>query len=126
LIDRLTPVSVILLLFKFSATSFWYKYNSIWGVGSGQYSQIFGISFSQPAHQKRNTMKGVKWLGTFLCLTGICLTSFNVYPINIVLSLIGSALWTWAGWAQKDMPLFLVEAVAVAIYFAGILSLFTK
>lgn len=68
-------------------------------------------------------MKGIKWLGTFLCLTGICLTSFNIYPINIVLSLIGSALWTWAGWVQKDMPLFLVEFVAVAMYAAGVITL---
>lgn len=68
-------------------------------------------------------MKGIKWAGTFLCLTGIALTSFNVYPINIVLSLIGSALWTYAGWAQKDMPLFLVEFVAVAMYAAGVITL---
>lgn len=68
-------------------------------------------------------MKGIKWLGTILCLTGICLTSFNVYPTNIVLSLIGSALWTYAGWAQKDVPLFLVEAVAVAFYSAGVITL---
>jgi len=68
-------------------------------------------------------LKGIKWLGTILCLTGICLTSFNVYPTNIVLSLIGSALWTWAGWVQKDTPLFLVEAVAVAMYAAGFISL---
>lgn len=68
-------------------------------------------------------MKGIKWAGTFLCLTGIALTSFNVYPINIVLSLIGSALWAWAGWAQKDMPLFLVELVAVAMYAAGVITL---
>lgn len=65
----------------------------------------------------------IKWLGTILCLTGIALTSFNVYPINIVLSLIGSALWTYAGWAQKDVPLFLVEAVAVAFYIAGVITL---
>ena len=69
-------------------------------------------------------MKGIKWLGTTLCLIGIALTSFNVYPINIVLSLIGSALWTYAGWAQKDMPLFLVEAVAVVMYMAGVIALF--
>ena len=68
-------------------------------------------------------MKSIKWTGTFLCLTGIALTSFNVYPINIVLSLIGSALWTWAGWAQKDMPLFLVELVAVIMYAAGVITL---
>jgi hypothetical protein len=69
-------------------------------------------------------MKGIKWLGTLLCLTGIGLTSFNVYPINIILSLIGSALWTWAGWGQKDTPLFLVEAVAVIFYAVGLMTLF--
>jgi hypothetical protein len=69
-------------------------------------------------------MKAIKWLGTILCLIGIALTSFNIYPINIVFGLIGSALWTWAGWAQKDMPLFLVEAVAVVMYMAGVIALF--
>ena len=68
-------------------------------------------------------MKVIKWYGTFLCLTGIALTSFNIYPNNIVLSLIGSALWTYAGWVQKDMPLFLVEFVAVAMYAAGVITL---
>ena len=69
-------------------------------------------------------MKTVKWFGTILCLIGICLTSFNVYPANIVLGLIGSALWTWAGWAQKDTPLFLVEAVAVVMYLIGLVTFF--
>ena len=66
-----------------------------------------------------------KWLGTILCLIGIALTSFNIYPINIVLSLVGSVLWTFAGWAQKDTPLFLVELVAVIFYVAGIITLFS-
>jgi hypothetical protein len=47
-----------------------------------------------------------------------------VYPTNIILSLIGSALWTWAGWMQNDTPLFLVEAVAVVFYVAGVIALF--
>ncbi len=63
-----------------------------------------------------------KWLGTILCLTGIALTSFNIYPLNIVLSLIGSLLWTVAGFLQKDPPLILVEAAAVGLYFMGIIT----
>jgi hypothetical protein len=63
----------------------------------------------------------IKWLGTLLCLAGIGLTSFNIYPLNIVLSLIGSALWTMAGILQKDTPLILVEGVAVAFYLTGII-----
>ena len=64
----------------------------------------------------------IKWLGTILCLTGIGLTSFNIYPINILLSLVGSVLWTFAGWLQKDTPLFLVELVAVIFYTAGMIA----
>jgi len=67
-------------------------------------------------------MKGDKWLGTILCLIGIYLTSFNIYPANVVLGLIGSALWTYAGWKQADFALFLVEAVAVAFYFVGFVT----
>jgi hypothetical protein len=64
----------------------------------------------------------LKWLGTILCLLGIALTSFNIYPLNIVLSFIGSGLWALAGILQRDVPLFIVEAVAVALYFTGIIT----
>ena len=74
--------------------------------------------------KKQVKMLIIKWLGTILCLSGIALTSFNIYPINILLSLIGSVLWTLAGWIQKDTPLFLVEVVAVIFYLAGVIALF--
>jgi hypothetical protein len=64
----------------------------------------------------------IKWSGTILCLCGIFLTSFNNYPLNIVLSIIGSTLWTIAAIIQRDTPLFLVEAVAVAFYIAGLIN----
>jgi len=64
----------------------------------------------------------VKWAGTVLCLLGILLTSFNIYPTNIFLGLIGSALWTYAGVMQRDTPLLLVEGVAVLFYLFGVIS----
>jgi hypothetical protein len=67
-------------------------------------------------------MAFIKWAGTILCLVGIALTSFNIYPMNVFLSLIGSGLWAYAGYLQNDAPLFLVEIVAVALYIAGALS----
>ena len=66
----------------------------------------------------------VKWAGTFLCLFGIALTSFNVYPANIFLSFIGSGLWAFAGFVQRDIPLLLVEFVAVVLYAVGIITWF--
>jgi hypothetical protein len=64
----------------------------------------------------------LKWSGTVLCLIGIALTSFNIYPANIFFGLIGSVLWTVAGFLQQDAPLFLVEAVAVIIYIIGVIA----
>lgn len=64
----------------------------------------------------------MKWLGTGLCLLGIALTSFNIYPLNIVLSFIGSGLWAVAGLLQRDAPLFIVEIVAVALYLSGMVT----
>lgn len=63
----------------------------------------------------------IKWSGTLLCLIGIALTSFNIYPANIVFGLIGSGLWTIAGLLQKDAPLVLVEAVATVLYLFGVI-----
>jgi hypothetical protein len=68
----------------------------------------------------------IKWAGTILCLLGIGLTSFNIYPLNIFLSLVGSGLWTYAGYLQKDKPLFLVEFVAVLMYVSGVISYMIK
>ena len=67
-------------------------------------------------------MNTLKWAGTILCLIGIGLTSFNIYPLNIFFSLVGSALWTIAGILQKDKPLFLVEFVAVLCYISGVIN----
>jgi drug/metabolite transporter (DMT)-like permease len=67
------------------------------------------------------TLDLIKWVGTIICLLGIGLTSFNYYPANIYFGLIGSALWAFAGVAQKDYALFSVEFVAVAMYAAGIM-----
>ncbi len=63
-----------------------------------------------------------KWIATCLCLVGIALTSYNIYPMNIVLSAGGSALWAWAGWKQRDNPLLIVEAVAVFFYASGFIT----
>jgi hypothetical protein len=54
---------------------------------------------------------------------GIALTSLNIFPLNLWFGLIGSGLWTIAGLRQKDYALFMVEFVAVLMYFYGIIRL---
>jgi hypothetical protein len=67
----------------------------------------------------------VKWTGTALCLIGIALTSFNVFPLNLWFGFIGSGLWAWSGIRQKDWALFIVEGVAVLMYLGGLIKLWT-
>jgi len=64
----------------------------------------------------------IKWAGTILCLIGIGLTSWNIYPLNIIFGLVGSGLWAMSGYAQDDTPLFLVEIVAASLYLLGLVS----
>lgn len=65
-------------------------------------------------------LKIAKWIGTILCLFGILLTSFNIYPINIYFGLLGSAVWALVAIYQEDIALFVVEFVAVLFYVAGV------
>jgi hypothetical protein len=64
----------------------------------------------------------IRWGGTFLCLVGIALTSLNIYPLNLLFGLVGSLLWTVQGYLYRDYALLIVEAVAVVIYFAGVIA----
>jgi hypothetical protein len=62
----------------------------------------------------------IRWSGTILCLIGIALTSFNIYPLNLVFGLIGSFLWTVQGYLYRDNALLVVELVAVLMYLVGL------
>jgi len=66
----------------------------------------------------------IRWSGTILCLIGIALTSFNIYPLNLVFGLIGSFLWTLQGYLYRDNALLVVELVAVLMYLVGIFKVF--
>ena len=46
--------------------------------------------------------KYLKWLITFLVLTGILLTNLNMYPVNIMFHGAGVVGWTIAGFISKD------------------------
>jgi hypothetical protein len=46
--------------------------------------------------------KYLKWISTFLVLTGILLTNLNIYPINIYFHGLGVVGWTIARFLSKD------------------------
>ena len=51
----------------------------------------------------------LKWGSTGLLIVASCLTSLNIYPINIVFSFLGNAGWMWAGWRMKEPSLWVVS-----------------
>lgn len=64
----------------------------------------------------------IKWVGTVLCLIGMALTSFNIYPSNLWFGGVGSAFWAYVGLKTKDSPMITIEIVAVSIYLAGLIN----
>jgi hypothetical protein len=63
--------------------------------------------------------KIIEWSATGIFLVSVLLTSFNIYPLNIFVALVANILWLWLGFIWNKWSLIIVEAVVVAIYFAG-------
>ena len=66
-------------------------------------------------------LTSIKWVGTALCVVGMGLTAFNIYPINLLFAGLGSAIWMWVGDKQGDEALFAVEFVAVSLAMCGLI-----
>ena len=61
-----------------------------------------------------------RWLGTSCYLVGMMLTSFNIFPLNLIFGLLGGVLWTIVGFDYKDKALVTVEVASALIYGIGL------
>ena len=68
----------------------------------------------------------IEWISTVTLIAGVVLTSFNIYPANLWISLLGNLGWLWLGWIWKKWSLFIVEAVISTIYIVGIYNLYLR
>lgn len=66
----------------------------------------------------------MEWLSTATLIAGVALTSFNIYPLNLWVSLVGNAGWMLLGYIWRKWSLFTLEAVISAIYIVGIYNLY--
>lgn len=64
----------------------------------------------------------VEWVSTGILLTGVALTAWNIYPLNIWVSLVGNAGWLIIGIIWKKRSLIVIQIVLTALYIAGLLS----
>ena len=67
--------------------------------------------------------KYLKWISTFLVLTGILLTNLNVYPINLFFHGIGVVGWTIAGFITKDKAILTNFGLQIPSFMIGLTNL---
>lgn len=62
----------------------------------------------------------MKWISTFLVLTGIFLTNLNFFPINIFIHFFGVLGWTVSGYISKDKAVITNFGLQIPIFIMGI------
>lgn len=63
-----------------------------------------------------------KWLATALLIVSAVLTSGNwLYPINVILCLLGNLLWAVVGWMWKEFSLVVLSVILTVIYLGGMI-----
>ena len=71
------------------------------------------------------SVRGLKWFGSILLLTGLCFTSFNIYPLNLYFMTIGSVVWVSVGYYWKDGSIILLNSVGFIISVVGLMNFWT-
>lgn len=70
--------------------------------------------------RKQNWEFYFEWASTVVLVAGVTLTSFNVYPLNVWVSLIGNAGWLVLGYLWRKWSVVAVSLIIVAIYMSGV------
>jgi len=66
----------------------------------------------------------IEILATGTLIIGVALTSWNIYPANIYMSVVGNFLWLLMGWYWKKWSLIIIEAFILVIYACGMIKYF--
>ena len=66
----------------------------------------------------------VKWCSSLLVLTGMLLTSVDIYPYNLIFHLFGVRGWCVGGMLWHDRALILLNGIATFIFALGILKFY--
>jgi hypothetical protein len=64
----------------------------------------------------------IEWIATASFLGSVALTSLNVYPQYLYLSLVTNLLWLAVGLIWRKWSLIIVEAVVCIMYAIGLIK----
>lgn len=62
----------------------------------------------------------LEWGSTVILIIGVALTAYNIYPMNVWLSMLGNAGWFAVGWIWKKYSLMVIQIIITIIYIMGV------
>jgi len=64
----------------------------------------------------------VKWVGTILIIIATIMRVVGYHFLDLSIGLVGTLLWAYAAYKQKDNPLFTVNIFIVLVLLFGIVN----
>ena len=68
----------------------------------------------------KNHSKLIGWLANIITVVGVTLTSFDVYPLNIMILAIACVFWVITGLLWRKPELWTLNALICVIYLYGL------
>jgi hypothetical protein len=70
--------------------------------------------------QKYSSVNTIKWLGTILIIVATMLRTVDYNIADMSFGLIGTMLWAYASYVEKDKPLFTVNMFIILVLLFGL------
>lgn len=65
-------------------------------------------------------LNAIKWAGTILIVLATAFRAANLHMADMLATLVGAGLWSYAAWKTKDSALFAVNIISVLLMMVGI------
>jgi len=69
----------------------------------------------------KNNSKLISWLANIITVVGVTLTSFDIYPLNIIILSLAGVFWVITGLLWKKPELWTLNALICVIYLYGLI-----
>ena len=64
----------------------------------------------------------IEWGSTVILILGVALTAWNIYPLNVWVSLLGNVGWFIIGWMWRKWSLLTIQIIITIIYIIGLVN----
>jgi len=68
-----------------------------------------------------NNSKLIGWLANIITIVGVTLTSFDIYPLNIIVLAVACLFWVVTGVVWRKPELWTLNAIIFLIYVYGVI-----